>query len=224
MSQAPGPDHVTDAMRAEAHPKSSGLRGLYLVTPNESDDARMARRIAAVLPYAACLQYRNKHAGPGQRLEQASILRELCSDARVPLIVNDDPELASSVGADGVHLGEHDGAIAAARALLGHDALIGVSCYDRIELALAALAQGADYLAFGAFFPSPTKPVARRAGIELLERARALGRPLVAIGGITPDNARSVIAAGADMVAVISGVFDAPDPIAAARAYAACFS
>lgn len=214
---------MTDAMRFEAHPKTDRLRGLYLVTPDEPDDARLLIRIAEVLPYAACLQYRNKNAGPDQRLAQASALRELCSSAGVPLIVNDDPALASAVGADGVHLGEHDGAIAAARALLGNDALIGVSCYDRIEPAVAALAQGADYLAFGAFFPSPTKPAARRADIGLLARARALGRPLVAIGGITPDNARSVIGAGADMIAVISGVFDAPDPTTAACAYAACF-
>jgi thiamine-phosphate pyrophosphorylase len=215
---------MTDAIPLEAHPAADRLHGLYLVTPDDVDDARLSRRIAEVLPYAVCLQYRNKTAGPGQRLVQAGAMQALCSAAGVPLIVNDDPALASAVGADGVHLGEHDGAIAAARALLGSEALIGVSCYDRIEPAVAALAQGADYLAFGAFFPSPTKPAARRAGIELLARARTLGRPLVAIGGITPDNARSVIGAGADMIAVISGVFDAPDPAAAARAYAACFA
>ena len=208
---------MTDAMPDDGKP----LRGLYLITPDDTDLARLSSRVAAVLPYAACLQYRNKRATPDERLAQASAMRELCSAAGVPLVVNDDPALASAVGADGVHLGEHDCAIAAARALLGQASLVGVSCYDRFEHAVAALAQGADYLAFGAFFPSPTKPAARRADLALLRRARALGAPLVAIGGITPDNARSVVGAGADMVAVISGVFDAPAPVAAPEGVAA---
>ena len=124
-----------------------------------------------------------------------------------------------ALGAAGVHLGEHDGDIGSARALLGADAIIGVSCYDDIERARRLVAEGADYIAFGAFFPSPTKPHARRAGIDLLRNSAILGVPRVAIGGITPDNAGSLVAAGADLIAVISGVFDAPDPISAARAY-----
>ncbi|WP_233263092.1 thiamine phosphate synthase [Cognatiluteimonas profundi] len=210
-------------MRRES-PQAGLLRGLYLITPDEPDDGRLLARVAPVLAHAACLQYRNKRASPRQRLRQVDALRTLCTEARVPLIVNDDAALAASTGADGVHLGEHDGAVAAARALLGNDAIVGVSCYDDIRLGLDAAAQGADYLAFGAFFVSPTKPTARRASIDLLQRARITGLPLVAIGGISPDNARSVIAAGADMIAAISGVFDAPDPVAAARAYAACFA
>jgi thiamine-phosphate pyrophosphorylase len=204
-------------------PPWATLRGLYLITPDEPDDGRLLARIAPVLVHASCLQYRNKLAAPDQRLRQVDSLRTLCTDAGVPLIVNDDAALAASTGADGVHLGEHDGAIAAARALLGNAAIIGVSCYDDIRLGLDGAAEGADYLAFGAFFDSPTKPHARRASIDLLQRARVTGLPLVAIGGISPDNARAVIAAGADMIAAISGVFDAPDPVAAARAYAACF-
>lgn len=205
-------------------PRAALLRGLYLITPDEPDDGRLLARVAPVIAYAACLQYRNKLASPPQRLRQADALRTLCTQAGVPLIVNDDAALAVSTGADGVHLGEHDGAVAAARALLGNDAIVGVSCYDDIRLALGAVAEGADYLAFGAFFASPTKPLARRAAPDLLQRARVTGLPLVAIGGISPDNARAVIAAGADMVAAISGVFGASDPVAAARAYAACFA
>jgi thiamine-phosphate pyrophosphorylase len=210
--------------RHDTQPQASRLRGLYLITPDEPDDGRLLARVAPVLGHAACLQYRNKQASPGQRLRQVDSLRTLCTDAGVPLIVNDDAALAASTGADGVHLGEHDGAVAAARALLGNAAIIGVSCYDDLRLALDAAAEGADYLAFGAFFDSPTKPHARRAAIDLLQRARVTGLPLVAIGGISPDNARAVVAAGADMIAAISGVFDAPDPVAAARAYAACFA
>ena len=141
----------------------------------------------------------------------------------MPLIINDDAALAVATGADGVHLGEHDGAFATARALLGVGAIIGVSCYDDAVRARNAVALGADYVAFGAFFPSPTKPRARRAPIDLLRGSRAPGLLQVAIGGITPDNAPALIAAGADLVAVISGVFDSPDPLAAAIAYAACF-
>ena len=198
-------------------------RGLYLITPEEDDSARLLARVAAVLPFAACLQYRNKTAPAALRAEQARALHALCRECGVPLIVNDDAGLAAQIAADGVHLGEHDGDPAAARARLGDAALIGVSCYDDLELAARAAAAGADYVAFGAFFPSPTKPGARRATPQLLRDAAALGLPRVAIGGITPDNARPLVAAGADLIAVISGVFDAPDPIAAARACRALF-
>lgn len=210
--------------RRRADGRATVARGLYLITPDEPDVDRLLSRIRPLLSCIACLQYRNKQASAATKRLQADALRALCSSAGVPLIVNDDAALAAAVGADGVHLGEHDGAIATARALLGNDAIIGVSCYDDAHLALEAAAQGADYVAFGAFFPSPTKPRARRAPIELLHPTARPGPPRVAIGGITPDNAPALIAAGADMVAVISGVFDAPDPLAAARAYAACFA
>jgi len=210
--------------RRSADGRPSVARGLYLVTPDEADCDRLLARTRPLLAYAACLQYRNKRANDSERRRQADGLRALCSNAGVPLIVNDDAALAAAVGADGVHLGEHDGAIATARALLGNDAIVGVSCYDDAQRAKAAAAQGADYVAFGAFFPSPTKPAARRASLELLHRAGPLDVPRVAIGGITPDNAPTLVAAGADLIAVISGVFEAPDPVAAARAYAACFA
>ena len=200
------------------------LRGLYLITPEDPDTGCLLARVAPLLSHVACLQYRNKGASPARRRQQGDALRSLCSQAGVPFIVNDDAALAAAIGADGVHLGDHDGAVATARALLGNASLIGVSCYDDPGRARLAAAQGADYVAFGAFFPSLTKPGARRARLELLRERRAPGLMQVAIGGMTPDNAPAVIAAGADMVAAISGVFDAPDPLAAARAFAACFT
>ncbi|KAF1712734.1 thiamine phosphate synthase [Pseudoxanthomonas sacheonensis] len=202
----------------------SAPRGLYLITPDEPDTARLLARTAPLLAQgAAWLQYRNKSAGGALRHEQAVALQALCANAGVPLIVNDDVRLAKAVGAAGVHLGEDDGDIAAARALLGTEAIIGSSCYNRLQLAEAAVAAGADYVAFGAFFPTRSKTGTRQATVDLLSRAASLGVPRVAIGGITPDNAHSLIEAGADLVAVISGVYDAPDPAAAVQAYCRCF-
>jgi thiamine-phosphate pyrophosphorylase len=195
-------------------------RGLYLVTPEPLPDLAT---IAGLLPYAACLQYRSKQADADSRRRQALALRAWCADADVAFIVNDDVALAEAVHADGVHLGEHDADISAARARLGAAAIIGSSCYDDIARAEAAARAGASYIAFGAFFPSPTKPNARRATPHLLRDSARFGLPRVAIGGITPDNAAPLVAAGADLIAVISGVFEAPDPIAAARACAALF-
>lgn len=198
-------------------------RGVYLLTPDERETAGLLSRVEAALHGgAAWLQYRNKLADAALRLEQASALQALCARFDVPLIVNDDVALARALDA-GVHLGEHDGDIAVARAALGPDALIGASCYDDAALAARAARAGASYVAFGAFFPSSTKPNARRATPALLRETATLGLPRVAIGGITPDNARSLVAAGADLVAVIAGVFDAPDPAAAVAAYNACF-
>ncbi|MFC3716672.1 thiamine phosphate synthase [Luteimonas soli] len=205
------------------HAARRSLRGLYLLTPDENDTARLLARVRTVITQAALLQYRNKVADDALRREQATALLPLCREAGVPLVVNDDWRLATDIGADGAHLGEDDGALREARRALGRDAIVGASCYDDIARAEAAAAAGASYLAFGAFFPSPTKPAARRATPELLAASARFGLPRVAIGGITPDNARQLVAAGADMVAVISGVFDAPDPVAAARAYRACF-
>lgn len=197
-------------------------KGLYLITPDEADSARLLARVEPLLPFTACLQYRNKAADAALRARQAGLLQAACAEAGVPLIVNDDAALAAAVGAEGVHLGEEDGDIAVARASVG-DAIVGMSCYDDLALAEHAAAMGADYIAFGAFFPSPTKPNARRASPDLLRDSARLKLPRVAIGGITPDNARPLVAAGADLIAVISGVFDAPDPIHAARAYRALF-
>lgn len=198
-------------------------RGLYLITPDQEDPSHLLERVLPVLPFASCLQLRNKQLGVRALHDVAMCLRDACRDTGAAFIINDDPRLARDVGADGVHLGQHDGAIADARTLLGNHAIIGASCYDDLERAQHAVSAGAGYIAFGAFFPSPTKPAAPRADIALLGASAGLGVPRVAIGGISPDNARALVAAGADLVAVISGVFDAPDPIAAARTYLSCF-
>ncbi len=202
-------------------------RGLYAITDALLiPDDRLALTVEqAILGGARLIQYRDKSTDPIRRLAQARALNAVCRRHEVPLIVNDDVELAARAGAAGVHVGQGDPAFAHARARLGKDALIGVSCYDRLDLALAAADEGADYVAFGAFFPSPTKPTEIRAPVELLRAARATLRvPVVAIGGITPDNAPLLLEAGADALAVISGVFGQPDTQAAARRYAALFA
>lgn len=216
---------MSDPQPLSSPPRSrdAPFHGLYLITPDEADTRRLLARTKAVLLHAALLQYRNKTADAALKREQLAELIPLCREHRVPLIVNDDLALTLSSGADGVHLGEHDGDARAARERLGPDALIGVSCYDDLLRARSAADAGASYIAFGAFFSSSTKPNARRASFALLSDSKDLGLPRVAIGGITPDNARSLVEAGADMLAVISGVFDAPDPVAAARAYRQCF-
>lgn len=195
--------------------------GLYAISDGPRRDLLDACG-AALAGGAEILQYRDKTDDHARRRHEVAMLSQICVRHGKPLIVNDDVELAASAGA-GVHLGEHDTDIAAARARLGPDAIIGVSCYDDLERARSAAAAGADYLAFGAFFPSPTKPHARRADKSLLAAARAFGVPLVAIGGITPDNAPQLVAAGADFVAVISDVFAAADIQAAARRYLSVF-
>jgi len=190
-------------------------QGLYGITPQSllADDRQLLEAVEAALDGGMQrLQYRAKALPQPDRLRQARALRRLCHDHGVRLIVNDDVDLAIAAGADGVHLGREDGAIAAARRRLGAEALIGASCYDRFELALQALEQGADHVAFGRFFPSSTKPDAVQARPELLDRAsRELGCPVCAIGGITVDNGRALIAAGADFLAVIEGLFSASD-------------
>ena len=197
--------------------------GLYLITPDNPDGERLLARTLPLLPFASCLQLRNKMMHADALCAAGARLRDACAVAGVAFIVNDNPRLAHALAADGVHLGEHDGAIAEARALLGDGAIIGSSCYNDLQRARDAVAAGADYVAFGAFFPSTTKPGARRASIGLLRDSAPLGVPRVAIGGITPDNARPLVNAGADLIAVVSGVFDAADPVAAARAYLSCF-
>ncbi|MGE5616942.1 MAG: thiamine phosphate synthase [Bacillota bacterium] len=199
------------------------LRGLYAITPEEGETDRLLERVAACLSGGAgALQYRAKSSTASSRLAQARALAALCRSHAVPFIVNDSLELALEIGADGLHLGRDDGDVAEARKRFA--GLLGVSCYDELERARAAVAAGADYVAFGSVFASATKPAAVHAPLALLREAkRTLGRPIVAIGGITARNARAAIDAGADMVAVISAVFDAPDVGAAARRIARLF-
>lgn len=198
-------------------------RGLYAITNGPRADL-MAAVESALRGGAAMLQYRDKSSDATRRHSEACALRELCRGYGTAFIVNDDVELAAACAADGVHLGEQDESIALARARLGEGAIIGVSCYASLERARAAAAAGADYLAFGAFFVSPTKPAAARASVDLLRAAKLLGLPVVAIGGITPDNAPPLIAAGADFVAAVSGVFGSADPRGAAHRYADLFT
>ena len=200
------------------------LRGLYAITPDTADTDALARKVEQALAGgAAALQYRSKLLARDKRLAQAQRLAELAHGYGVPFIVNDDVEIALAVGANGAHLGRDDAALAPARERLAGKVL-GASCYDRLELARAAVAAGADYVAFGSVFPSPTKPGAVRAPLSLFADARPLGVPLAAIGGITLENAPQLLAAGADLLAVISDLFDAADVAARAREYARLFA
>jgi thiamine-phosphate pyrophosphorylase len=171
---------------------------------------------AAIRGGARVIQYRAKTAR--DRLTEVHLLQDECHAGRVPLIINDDLDLALAIGADGIHLGRDDCAVDEARERLGAAAIIGVSCYDSVERAVEAEGLGANYVAFGRFFRSKTKPGAPCAALETLSEARTrLHVPIVAIGGITPQNGRTLIAAGADLLAVIDGVFGQRDPEAAAR-------
>lgn len=203
------------------------IRGLYAIADTAVLDRRTwpAQVEAALAGGARLIQYRDKQGTErDRRRDQARAVAALAARHGALCIVNDDPQLARDAGAHGVHLGRDDPGVAEARALLGPGAVIGVSCYDDLERARQAERAGADYVAFGSFFPSPSKPDAVRAGVALLAQARArLGLPIVAIGGITPDNAPALIAAGADAVAVISAVFAQPDIEAAARRFALLF-
>jgi len=198
--------------------------GLYAITQtaNKSPDTIINEVAAAIKGGAVIVQYRDKNPVDAPYL--ARELVKICHRHNVPLLINDDIELAALVGADGVHLGREDGAITEARKLLGGAAIIGVSCYDFVEQAAAAQAQGATYAAFGRFFPSSSKPLAAPAQIETLRQAKlALSIPIVAIGGILPDNGGQLLAAGADLLAVIGGIFD-HQPEQSARAYQTLFS
>lgn len=199
------------------------IRGLYVVTPDCGDTGRLAALVEAALAGgAAAVQYRHKHAAPALALEQARAVAALCARHHRPLVVNDSVELMLACGADGVHLGRDDGDPREARARIGASRYLGVSCYDDFDRA-QALSAVADQVAFGSVFLSRVKPGAVRAPLSLFARARDAGLSAVAIGGIDADNAAQVIRAGAEAVAVISAVFDAPDPQAAAARIAALF-
>ncbi|OIR10411.1 thiamine-phosphate synthase [mine drainage metagenome] len=202
------------------------ISGLYAVTPDISDTNELLRSVRPALQGGArVLQYRNKIADTALKQAQARALRQLTREFKITFIVNDDAQLAAQVDADGVHLGGADGSVAAARALLGSSKIIGVSCYNRASLAQEAVHQGADYVAFGAFFSSNVKPGAVKADVALLRTARdMLSVPIVAIGGITQINGSALIDAGADALAVITALFDAPDIELAAHGFSTLFS
>lgn len=187
------------------------ISGLYGITDPAllPDQQRLLENVEAALQGGMnILQYRNKTASEEQALRECQALKALCHDYQCHFIVNDNPILAKNVGADGVHLGRDDESFQAARDLLGSKAIIGITCYDQLNRANQAQSIGADYVAFGAFFPSPTKPNATPAPLNLLQQARAaLHIPMVAIGGINSENASQLIKHGADAIAVISGLF-----------------
>lgn len=209
----------------------SRIQGLYAITDNTLLQGRLLTAAEAALQGGAqVIQYRDKMAaglfGNALRQEQqrrhdeALALLALCRAHQIPLLINDDIELAAAIGADGVHLGQRDGSLAAARIRLGSDAIIGVTCHDQISLARIAVRDGASYVAFGAMFASSTKPLAQTCPLAILGEARSqLTLPLVAIGGITPDNAASVIDAGAQAIAVIASLWQAPDIRAQAQQF-----
>lgn len=189
------------------------LRGLYAITDSQllADGRLLPFAQAALRGGAKLLQYRDKSSPAAQRLREAEALQTLCRRHEAQLIINDDAELAARIGA-GVHLGQEDGSLAAARALLGPQAIIGATCHARLELARQAEQEGASYVAFGRFFPSQTKPGAVLATPALLSQARAqLDLPVAAIGGISAQNAGPLIGHGADLLAVIHALFAAPD-------------
>lgn len=206
--------------------KSQSLRGLYAITPDGIEpDELLARVQAALRGGVRVVQYRDKQRDTAQRAEIADAICALCRRYSACFIVNDDLALALAVDADGVHLGADDGDLTTARQALGPRKLLGVSCYADFALAGAAVAAGADYVAFGAVYPSPTKPHAQRAPLSLFGRCRdELGVPACAIGGITLDSAPALVAAGADLLAVITDLFAAPDIESRARNFQHLFT
>jgi thiamine-phosphate pyrophosphorylase len=208
---------------------SAPLRGLYAITDSQLlADGRLLPYVEAALKGGArLLQYRDKSSDDARRLREAEALRELCARYGAELIINDDAELAARLGV-GLHLGQGDGSLAAARALLGRQAIIGATCHAQLELAEQAVAEGASYIAFGRFFNSSTKPGAPTATPELLGAARQrFSLPITAIGGITLDSAPALIAQGASLLAVVHALFSAPSTAEVeqrARAFSALFA
>jgi thiamine-phosphate pyrophosphorylase len=201
------------------------MRGLYLVTPDWSDTDRLLDVTGQALKAGAALvQYRNKTAAPELRQEQAAALLALCRRHKRPMIINDHVELCLQLDADGVHVGGTDAPVAAVRASLGPAKIVGASCYGQLALARAAENAGASYVAFGGFYPSKVKVYEVSTPLEIVAEAKAgLKVPVVVIGGMTEENARPLVALGADMVAAISSVYVAPDADAAATAFVRLF-
>ncbi len=190
---------------------SSIIKGLYAITPDMADLNILVHKTQLVIEGGAFMvQYRSKILDRAVKIQQCAAILRLCREYGVPCIVNDDVEMCRILEADGVHLGENDDNIAEVRRILGEDAIIGSSCYDQLDRAKQAQKEGATYVAFGAVFPTPTKPDAPRATLALLREAkREIHIPIVAIGGITVNNAHDVIEAGVDAIAVITSLFEA---------------
>ena len=208
-------------------------RGLYGITPDWDDTGRLLAAIEqAHAGGMVALQWRRKHGTATDLHTQARAVQDLCARLGLPFIVNDDWRLAAELNADGAHIGRDDGAVVQARQALGPGKLLGCSCYDRPDLAAQRLREDVDLIAFGAIYPSPTKPEAEHATLDQLRAGQRLAAAqtsqgprtaVCAIGGLTPENSAAVVAAGADSLAVISAVFEAPDIQAAAARFAALF-
>ncbi len=206
-------------------PRLQGLYGITDATLMPDTEALLNQVELSLQGGTRVIQYRDKSTDKQKRLQQAQALQQLCQTYQTPLLINDDIELAAAVNAAGVHLGQSDGEAQAARKTLGPDAIIGITCHDNLELARTAVSAGADYVAFGAFFPSKTKPNAKPASLSLLTQAREqLKLPIVAIGGITVDNAQQLIDAGADMIAVIHALYAAEEITQQAQRFAQQFT
>lgn len=196
-------------------------KGIYAISDceNLTNDELIKKSEDILKEGISIFQYRNKEPNKSNKKELALNLQSLCHKYNTPFIINDDVALAKDILADGVHLGSDDEKIENARKILGPK-IIGISCYNDIELAIAAEKAGADYVAFGSFFPSITKPDANKASIELLQKAKScLAIPIVAIGGITPENGKQLINANVDFLAIISGLYSTPDTVSATKAY-----
>lgn len=202
------------------------MKGLYIVTPDWDDTARLlAVSEQALQGGAALLQYRHKTADAALRQQQAEALLALCRRYQRQFIINDHVELCLALDADGIHVGGTDASVAQVRAQVGADKIVGASCYGDLALAHAAQRAGASYVAFGGFYPSRVKKYPVTTPVDIVTRSKAeIALPNVVIGGMTQDNAIPLIAAGADMVAAISSVYLAADPVAAARSFAALFN
>ena len=200
------------------------IHGLYAITPDIADTDLLLAKVEAVLQGGVnMLQYRNKTANHKLQTQQARAILPLCRQYNVPFIINDSVKLCLTLDADGVHLGADDGNLAEVRARLGASKILGASCYNRFDLALQAQKAGASYVAFGACFASNTKPNATKVGLELFEQAKKLQIPSVAIGGITLENAPSVILAGADAIAVVDALFNAADIVKTSQQFSQIF-
>jgi len=209
---------------SEHPPFRTALRGLYAISAESivREPGRLLPAVTAAIRGGATLvQYRDKWNPAAVRLAQAHALTQRCHDLGARLIINDDPALAAAVGADGVHVGADDAAVASARQRLGAAAIIGATCGDSLERAERATEEGANYVAFGRLFASRTKPDAPPAQLQTLRAARRLGVAVCAIGGIGPEQTPQVVAAGADLIAAVDGIFGASDIEAACRRYVA---
>lgn len=200
-------------------------KGLYIITEDSLEfDTLLLKTEQALMAGAEILQYRNKIQDYPVRVKQAQEIQSLCHDYKATFIINDDVVLAREIKADGVHLGTEDMQPQQARSILGKDSIIGVSCYNNINLAIESTNASADYIAFGPFFPSQKKPGAKKADIKIIQQAKKrINKPIIAIGGITPDNGKSLVEAGADFLASINAVYGAEDTFKTTQNFMALF-